>query len=272
MTNELVADCANCVGLCCVALAFARSADFAFSKDAGDECRNLTAEYRCQIHSTLRADGFKGCTVFDCHGAGQKVTQTNFAGASWRESPVVSEGMFSVFRVVRQLHEMLWYLAVARRFAGDGDERSVVESTYAAVAAHSVLAGDRILALDLDEVRDRVNAVLRGVSDGVRMSARGERATSLPRRLAPGASLIGANLAAQDLRGADLRGALLIAANLDGADLRACDLLAADIRDTQLSNADLSTTLYVTQMQLNAARGNRATLLPPGTVRPEHWV
>ena len=34
-TDELQADCAHCFGLCCVALPFARSADFAVDKPAG---------------------------------------------------------------------------------------------------------------------------------------------------------------------------------------------------------------------------------------------
>ena len=38
---ELRADCSRCVGLCCVAPAFARSADFAVDKPAGTPCTNL---------------------------------------------------------------------------------------------------------------------------------------------------------------------------------------------------------------------------------------
>lgn len=35
MNSSLQADCARCFGLCCVALPYARSADFAFDKDGG---------------------------------------------------------------------------------------------------------------------------------------------------------------------------------------------------------------------------------------------
>ncbi len=70
---RLQADCENCFGLCCVALPFAASADFAIDKDAGKPCENLQSDFRCGIHNSLRQRGFRGCTVYDCFGAGQKV-------------------------------------------------------------------------------------------------------------------------------------------------------------------------------------------------------
>ncbi len=108
------ADCAQCFGLCCVALPFAASADFAIDKAAGSPCRNLRTDYRCGIHTELRQRGFNGCTVYDCFGAGQKVSQVTFGGADWRSgSPEHARLMFDVFPVVRQLHELLWYLTEA---------------------------------------------------------------------------------------------------------------------------------------------------------------
>jgi hypothetical protein len=67
--EELRADCASCFGLCCVALPFARSADFAADKPAGRPCANLREDFRCGIHGRLRDKGYQGCTVFDCFGA-----------------------------------------------------------------------------------------------------------------------------------------------------------------------------------------------------------
>ena len=69
--SELQADCARCFGLCCVALPFAASADFAVDKAAGSPCRNLRTDFGCGIHAELRQRGFNGCTVYDCFGAGQ---------------------------------------------------------------------------------------------------------------------------------------------------------------------------------------------------------
>src|SRR4051794_4071425 len=63
---DLRADCTNCFALCCTALRFDASADFAFDKPAGTPCRHLTTELRCGVHADLRARGFNGCAVYDC--------------------------------------------------------------------------------------------------------------------------------------------------------------------------------------------------------------
>jgi hypothetical protein len=240
------ADCANCVGLCCVALAFARSRDFAFSKDAGDACRNLSDDYRCEIHPTLRRDGFKGCTVFDCHGAGQKVTQVVFAGRSWREDDATRSAMFAVFPIVRELQEMLWCLNTVGMFAETAALAVELDATYRSLDGLSRSNAVQILGLDLDMVREKVNDLLRRASDAIRSAARDDRTSSLPARFHPGADLVGAHLAGMDLRGADLSGA-------------------------DLSGADLSTAAFVTQMHLGAATGDAATSLPVALQRPSHW-
>src|SRR5215207_4885388 len=103
MPLELVADCARCTGLCCVAPAFAKSADFAIDKPAGQACPNLRDDFRCGIHEHLAESGFKGCTVFDCFGAGQQITRLT----------TVKGEMFALLPVLRQLHEIAWYLTEA---------------------------------------------------------------------------------------------------------------------------------------------------------------
>lgn len=84
---HLRADCSRCAGLCCVAPVFAASADFAIDKPAGVACLDLADDFRCGIHAELRNRGFPGCTVFDCFGAGQRITQETFGGRTWRQAP-----------------------------------------------------------------------------------------------------------------------------------------------------------------------------------------
>lgn len=62
-----------------------------------------------------------------------------------------------------------------------------------------------------------------------------------------------------------------MAADLGGADLREADLIGADLRDADVRGADLTGALFLTQAQLNAARGDAATVLPAGLSRPAHW-
>ena len=112
---NLRADCEQCFALCCVAPAFSISADFPITKKAGQACPHLQADFRCGIHTCLRQQGFRGCAVYDCFGAGQKVSQVTFGGRDWRQAPQTAKQMCEVFPIMRNLHELLWYLTEALR-------------------------------------------------------------------------------------------------------------------------------------------------------------
>ena len=262
----LRAACGDCFGLCCVALPFAASADFAVDKDAGRPCVNLDDGFRCSIHQHLRERGFPGCTVYDCFGAGQKVSQLTFGGRSWREAPETAKPMFAVFPVMRQLHELLWYLTEA---LGLDPAKELHERIRRAVAETEHLThgspGD-LAALDVAAHRADVNVLLLRTSELVRAGVPGRRKDR------KGADLIGAKLRNADLRGADLRGAYLIGADLTGADLRTADLIGADLRGADLAGADLTGAIFLTQPQLNAAKGDPATRLSASLTRPSHWT
>ncbi|MFJ7910622.1 pentapeptide repeat-containing protein [Kitasatospora sp. NPDC096204] len=262
--NPLRADCGSCFGLCCVALPFAAGTDFAMNKLAGSPCHNLQADFRCGIHTRLRDTGFQGCTVYDCFGAGQRVSQVTFGGRSWREEPDSAKAMFDVFPIVRQLHELLRYLTEALTFAA---ALPLHDELRQALAETDRLAGgtpEEILAVDVPAHRQRVSDLLLRAGELVR--------AAVPRRREHrGADLFGARLRGADLQGANLRGALLVAADLSGADLRLADLVGADLRDADLAGADLSTALFLTQAQLDAARGDATTRLPDSLTRPGHW-
>ncbi len=262
---ELLADCGRCFGLCCVALPFAASADFAIDKAAGQPCPNLEPDFRCGIHSRLRPAGFRGCTVFDCFGAGQKVSQVTFHGRDWRAHPDGARDMFSVFPVVRQLHELLWYLTEALTFPAAG----VIHRELRAVAdrIERLTRGTARDLADLDVAAHRaeVNVLLLRASELVRAGGPGRRKNHR------GADLIGADLRRADLRGANLRGAYLIGANLTRADLTGADLIGADLRDANLTGADLTGVLFLTRSQLAAARSDGSTVLPGGFEYPVHW-
>jgi len=114
-SSTLRGDCAQCAALCCVALAFDRSSQFAFDKPAGEPCANLSAEGRCAIYAERAAKGFPGCQAYDCLGAGQAVTQGLFDGRSWRDDPALLRPMTDAFTVMRQAREALVLLRQAHR-------------------------------------------------------------------------------------------------------------------------------------------------------------
>lgn len=246
--------------MCCVASAFTRSADFALDKPAGTPCTNLLADFGCGIHENLRPQGFPGCTVFDCLGAGQQVAQVTYRGRSWRDAPETAPEMFKVFGIMRQLHEILWYLTeVSTRTPADDVTALLAEVEKLTRADAKTLVGT-----DVETVRDRVRPLLTRCSERVRANVRG-------RKDHRGADLVGAKLRGASLRAANLRGAYLIGADLREADLRSADVLGADLRNADVRGADLSDALFLTQFQLNAAGGDASTRFPTELTRPAHW-
>jgi Pentapeptide repeats (8 copies) len=261
----LRADCNRCAALCCVAPAFAASADFAITKPAGLPCPELRPDFRCGIHASLRERGFPGCAAFDCFGAGQHVTQMIFAGRDWRQEPQLAAPMSAAFAAQRQLHELLWYLAEALTLVRAGPPRreltAVRTETDRLRAGHDGQAGhDRVSAC-----QRAAGPLLAQVSELVRAKVP-DRAPD--RR---GADLTGAKLRGADLHGASLRGSYLLGADLRGADLRGTDLLGADLRGADLRGATLAGAIFLTQPQLAAAAGDAATVIPPALTRPLHW-
>ncbi|MFI2452956.1 pentapeptide repeat-containing protein [Streptomyces chengbuensis] len=264
-TTALRADCGDCFALCCVALPFSASADFAVDKPAGRPCGNLREDFRCGIHTRLRDSGFPGCTVYDCFGAGQKVSQVTFGGRSWRQAPGARR-MFDVFPVMRQLHELLWYLTAVLGMAPARPVHAAARALRDEIEAVTLRDAEVLLGTDVAALRGRTGELLLRASELARAGVTPGRG-----RKHRGADLLGAGLARADLHGADLRGACLIAADLSGADLRLADLLGADLRDADLSGADLTGSIFLTQPQLQQAKGDAATRVPSGLHRPAHW-
>eukprot|EP00439_Symbiodinium_sp_Y106_P087699 s1_g235.t1 len=112
-SHSLQSDCANCAALCCVTFEFEVSDDFAIPKPANTACPNLDDCGQCKVHDKLEDLGFRGCAVFECYGAGQRVTQEMFEGRSWQNDPSLIQPMASRFRQVRRLHELLMLLEAA---------------------------------------------------------------------------------------------------------------------------------------------------------------
>jgi hypothetical protein len=259
--SDLRADCASCAGLCCVVPAFTASSDFAIDKPSRVPCPNLaTDDFGCTIHSELRERGFPGCTVYDCFGAGQRVVQGHFSGRTWRTSPEIREEMFATFEVVERLHELLWYLEDAAARPAARPVRGEVDSLREAIEK----AVEEPQQADVVTLQLRADPLLGEVSSLVRADADG---SDLRRR-----DLAGKDLRSERLEAADLRGAVLIGADLRDVDLGDADVLGADLRGADVRGADLATALFLTQFQVNAARGDALTELPDWLDRPTHWA
>ena len=243
--RQLQADCSRCAALCCVGPAFAASADFAIDKPAGRPCPNLQLDSRCGIHARLRESGFRGCTVYDCFGAGQRVTAaTRTADGSatdWRRSPDRAVAMFDALTTTRVLHELLWYLHAALDLPATASLHAQLRAAAAATDALADGPPEVVAGVDATAHRDRVNELLQRASE----LARGGRGRDLR-----GAVLVGADLRGADLRAANLRGAVLVGADLRGTRLDRADLTGADLRGARVDGPGLRNAFFVTQAQL----------------------
>ncbi len=263
--ERLRADCDRCVALCCVALAFEVSADFAIDKEPGVPCPNLGEDLRCRVHADLRSSGMRGCAAFDCFGAGQRVSQELFPGFDWRTQPERAPEVYEVFHVLRALHALLWCIeeAVDHGISPEwqarlGLERARLEEVAQALPQDVGKPEASIRWMEANEALSELSAELRAAGGGPCTDHRG-------------ALLFGKDLRAEDLRGASLRGAKLIGVDLRGACLELTDLAGADLRGARLHGADLRGSLFLSQMQLDQARGDHSTLLPAKRERPPEW-
>lgn len=266
-------DCEKCFGFCCTALYFSKCDGFPEDKEAGKPCVNLQKDFKCAVHRELRKKGLKGCTTYDCFGAGQKVAQFTYKGESWINAKELSNEMFNVFLVMRQLHEMLWYLAQALALAESSAIKEKIKMLIEKTISLTEMPPQFILKIDVESHRDSVNELLKQASK--------ERQKSLlhikksndknKKSLSVGCNFIGANLTNTNLIGGNFAGALLIVANLKNADLTGANFIGADLRDADIRGANLEHSMFLTQYQINSAKGDSNTILPKELVMPSYW-
>lgn len=96
------ADCRRCKALCCILLPFDADQGFAFDKAAAIPCPNLAGNFACSIHSSLAEHGFPGCVRFDCHGAGQYVTELLDLDDRWYECEGTVKEAYALFLTTRK--------------------------------------------------------------------------------------------------------------------------------------------------------------------------
>ena len=271
---SLVPDCASCFGLCCVALPFAASADFPVDKPGGQPCTNLQTDFRCGIHARLRESGWKGCTVFDCFGAGQQVSQVTFGGVSWRDAPGTAATMYAVLPVMRQLHEMLSHLGAALAMSPGSTVEGELAALLEEVEDLTAATPEALLALDLTALRARVGPLLQRTSAAVRAEARraGRAPKTAPRRIGPVPTCSGwtcmPRTCGRPTCGAPTSSPPTCAAATWGRPTSWARTCAMRTCATPTSPG----ALFLTQPQLGAARGNAATAIPRSLRRPDHWA
>ena len=271
---NLRANCKNCFGLCCVALYFSVSEGFPIDKEPGKPCINLQPDFSCCVHQTLQERGLKGCIAFDCFGAGPKVAQFSFGGIDWSKTPENAQTMFNIFLIMRQVHELLWYLTDALTLAPAAPIYGALRAIYEKTEGITYLSPARLMEVDVAGYRSDVNKLLIKTSELVRADVCREQNNTPSKKKkisGRGLDLMGSDLRGTNIKGANLRGAYLIATDLRGVDLSGVDLIGADLRDANISGANLTNSIFLTQAQINSAKGDTKTMLPKWLTLPKHW-
>lgn len=265
LLKELRIDCARCSGLCCVALYFAKCDGFPRDKVAGEPCKNLGEDFKCTIHADLITQNMKGCLAYECFGAGPKVTNAIYKGSNWKDSKQIVNSQFDVFVVVWKLHQMLWYLLESTTIVSEEGKQLHIESTIEELRKLTKRPPEEILQIKIETYRERVNEILKDT--GRFVSNRVNKREDSKK----GKEFMGKNFKKANLDGKDFSMSLLIAANLEGCSLRGTNFLGADLRDANLKNTDLRESIFLTQTQINSAKGNKTTKLPEMLVLPATW-
>lgn len=262
LLKKLKIDCEKCSGLCCVALYCTKTDGFPANKEAGIPCKNLMHDYRCNIHSELADKNMRGCLAYDCFGAGQKVTQGCYPNVTWETHHKKANEIFEVFLIVFQLHQMEWYLLESLYLITDKQLQAMIEALISENEQITNQPTEEILKFDNEKYRLKVNQVLKQVSDMITIDSDDE---------AHSKDYFGRNFKKVNLNAKNFSMTLMIAANLEGCSLQGTNFLGADIRDANIKNTDLSSCLFLTQMQINSAKGNHNTKLPKNLSYPDTW-
>ena len=262
-TLKLKIDCKNCSGLCCVSLYCTKTDGFPANKEAGIPCAYLDSDYGCNIHSKLSEKNYKGCIAYDCFGAGQRATQLCLTNGTWKTNSKQADMIFDTFMIVFQLHQMLWYLVEAFELTSDNKLKTTIDELIQENEQIAELLPENYLKTDLSAYRLKVNTVLKQISSTTSISTSASRHSDR--------MYLGKNFKKANLDGKDFSMSLMIAADFAGCSLKKTNFLGADIRDANVRDTDLSESIFLTQMQINSAIGNKNTRLPDNLSRPAAW-
>ena len=260
---KLKIDCKNCSGLCCVSLYCIKTDGFPANKEAGIPCAYLGSDFGCNIHSKLLEKNYKGCIAYDCFGAGQRATELCLSNGTWKTNSRQADIIFETFMIVFQLHQMLWYLVEAFQLTSDNKLKSAIDELILENEQMAEMLPENCSKADLSSYRLKVNTILKQISSALSISASATRHSDM--------TYLGKNFKKVNLDGKDFSMSLMIAANLTGCSLKKTNFLGADIRDANVKDTDLSESIFLTQMQINSAIGNKNTRLPDNLSRPAHW-
>jgi hypothetical protein len=162
---DLTPDCSQCAALCCLSLAFDKSALFGFDKAAGEPCKHLNKSAGCSIHSDLDKQGFGGCIQYQCDGAGQRVVQEVFNGESWQNTASLSAPMMEAFRAMRLVHKHLALVSAAGNLGLSEKQRSELADLTAALSPSEGWTQESLARFERGELPKKCGVFFKSLQD-----------------------------------------------------------------------------------------------------------
>ena len=157
---------------------------------------------------------------------------------------------------------MEWYLLESLSLISDEHLKSDIKALISENEQMTAQLPHEILNLDVEKYRLKVNQALKKVGESItNYSSDGNKTKDF----------FGKDFKKANLNGRDFSMSLMIAANLEGCSLCHANFLGADMRDANIKNTDLSECAFLTQMQINYAKGNAHTKIPKNLSHPDSW-
>lgn len=203
--------------------------------------------------------------AYDCFGAGQFVTRHLKSAPNWLTiSSQEADEIINFYLAVMRVHQTLWYLTQCIILQLPQSEKQQAKSLINEGRAFLEKPCITLAGLNTQPFCEQANQYLKHICA---LYQKNSSKTSDKQTK----NYMGKNMKRKNLEGKDFSMSLLIAANFEQANLSGANFLGADMRDTNLCNTDVSQSLFLTQIQINAAKGNKNTILPPYLHKPEAW-
>lgn len=111
--------------------------------------------------------------TYNCHGAGQRVTQEVFKGLSWKDNPALTSRMGHALSVLRRVHEQLALLRAAQQLPLTSEEETFVQDFETDLSPEAPWTETNLDSFPIDDITKRLSIFLRSLSHHVESLASG---------------------------------------------------------------------------------------------------
>lgn len=262
-SDRLISDCSRCSGLCCIALYCFQSDGFPQNKSIGKPCINLMSDFKCRIHNDLESMGMKGCIGYDCFGAGQYLTEEVYGGLTWKTQPERTKEICDLFVFMYRIFQLRFFLYESEKLTSSEKLLPEINQLLQENDAMSKFSIKEMLQYPIDSYQDKVNYVLK--------KSCVELSKFLGAKNSIETNFLNQNFKGKDFSGFDFNTKVLIASNFQNCKFSGATFIGTDTRDANFDGADLREAVFLSQGQINAAKGSHRTKLPKHLKYPVTW-